>query len=94
VVVAALVAAGLYLYKVNVLDPQAKKEAAVKPTPTPTPKRLSPEEQMSKTLTDGVDKQLAEMKKDDGHEDALKNSTQAAISVGSNLDEYTKDLKD
>lgn len=93
-VVVVAVAAGLYLYKIKVLDPQAAREQAalVKPSPSPTPKKLTPEEQMTKTLTDGVEKEMAELKKDDGSKDAIKNSTQAAISVGSNLHE--QDLKD
>lgn len=86
VLVGAAVAGGLYLYKVNVLDPQAK-EAAMKSAvkPSPSPKRLKPEEVMNKVLIDAASKEIEELKKGDDST-AVKNSTQAALSVGGNID--------
>ncbi len=86
--------AGAYFYKTNVLDKDAN-ETVVTPTPTPspTPKKLTAEEQMTAQLTGGVKKEIEELKKhDDNATTAIKNSTQAAISVGGNLHE--DELKD
>lgn len=82
VVVVAAGAAGFYFYKTNVLD-KNNQETSVKPSPSksPEPKRLQPEEQMTATLDDGIAKELDELKKGDDTT-AIKNSTQAAISVG------------
>lgn len=93
VVVVAL-GVGAYFYKTSVLDKDTDKEAAVKTSPSPSaaPKQLSPEEQMTAQLTNGVDSELKELKKDDGANDAIKNSTQAAASVGKDLHE--DELKD
>lgn len=88
VVVVTAVAAGFYFYKTNVLDKEDNKETAVKtaPSKSPEPKKLQPEEQMTATLDDGIAKEMEELKKGDDTT-AIKNSTQAASSVGSNLDE-------
>ena len=82
VVVVTAGAAGFYFYKTNVLD-KDNEEATVKvsPSKSPEPKKLQPEEQMSATLDDGIAKELEELKKGDDTS-VIKNSTQAAISVG------------
>lgn len=83
VVVAAAGFAGFYFYKTNVLDKDNNKEATVKTSPSksPEPKKLQPEEQMTATLDNGIAKEMEELKKGDDTT-VLKNSTQAAISVG------------
>lgn len=82
VVVVAAGAAGFYFYKTNVLD-ERDQETAVKTSPSasPQPKKLQPEEQMSATLDDGIAKEMEELKSGDDTT-VIKNSTQAAISVG------------
>lgn len=88
VVVIITITASFYLYKTNVLDNEVSIETTVKTSSQKSlePKKQKPEEQMSATLNDGIAKEMEELKKGDDTT-AIKNSTQAAISVGSNLDE-------
>src|SRR6478609_7423124 len=71
-VVAALAAA--YYYKTTVMDKQGKDNVTTNtPSPKPTPKKLTPEEQMSATLTDGVKKEIAELQ-DENHDKVAKDA--------------------
>lgn len=87
------IVAGIYMYKVNVLDPQAEKEAAAQEVAEKSAenKKLTPEEQITASLTDNLKKQTEALKQNDDTK-YIKNSTSAATSVGRDLHE--QDLKD
>lgn len=95
VVIVVAAVAGYYFYKTNVIDKQDNNGSAnnVSQSPSPTPKKLTSEEQMSAALEDGVKKQIAELSKDDeAAKEAIRKSTQAAASVGIG-DENMKELE-
>lgn len=88
VVVVAAVVGGLYYNKAQD-DKKAADEAAA--AAAAKSKQLSPEEQITASLTDNVKKQIDALKQDDG-KSAIQNSTAAAQQVGRNLHET--DLKE
>lgn len=84
VVVVAAVAAGLLVYK-KVQDDKSASDKKTSSTGD-SAKVLTPEEQLTKKVTDNVDQQIDAYKGGDDTQ-YLKQSTAAATSVGKDLDE-------
>jgi flagellar basal body-associated protein FliL len=85
IVVAALVGGGLYYKKVA--DDKAAADKAAAAAAANTKKPLTPEEQMTASLTDNAQRQVDTLRQDDGHKAAIQNMTASAQAVGRNLHE-------
>jgi flagellar basal body-associated protein FliL len=77
--------AGLFAYKVAVLDPQAAKDAAAAAA-SPSPAAQTPEQKMTASLKDGLKKQEEALKQSDDTT-YIKNASAAAANAGSGLNE-------
>ena len=91
VAVIVVAAVGLLYYKMAVLDPQAERQAAeesaqVDAANDEEKKELTPEEEVTATLTENVKKQIEALQQNDDSK-AISNSTSAATSVGRDLNE-------